>query len=112
MKKLFIIVLTLVFVPTLSYSEQKPYKFFKNEILFGLAKKQLRNDTRSISSKKALSIYEGSDGKTVLLSEVSPYKRTSEQLTEFFQDNSYMGEFTKFIKKVELPGYQDKMRSF
>ena len=56
--------------------------------------------------------YEGSDGKTVLLSEVSPYKRTGEQLTEFFQDNSYMGEFTKFIKKVELPGYQDKMRRF
>ena len=57
--------LTLLFVPTLSYSEQKPYKFFKNEILFGLAKKQLRNDTRSISSKKALSIYEDSDGKAL-----------------------------------------------
>ena len=65
MKKIFVILLTLLFVPSLSYSEQKPYKFFKNEILFGLAKKQLKNDTRSISSKKALSIYEGDDGKAI-----------------------------------------------
>lgn len=56
--------------------------------------------------------YEDGNGKKVLLSEVSPYKRTGDQLTEFFKDNSYMGEFVKFIQKVESPGYQDKIKRF
>ena len=52
--------------------------------------------------------YADSNGKKVLLTEVLTYKKTGDKLTENFKDNYYMGEFIKFIKKVELSGYQDK----
>ena len=62
MKKIFLILLSLVLISTYSHASENPYKFLKKEILIGKAKSEMKNDTRSISKKKALSIFEDADG--------------------------------------------------
>ena len=54
--------------------------------------------------------YLDDEGNIVLLSEVSPYKRTGDELTKFFKDNSYKGEFVKCIRQVKSDDYVDKRK--
>jgi len=62
-KIIILVLINILFSNSIVFSEN--LKPFKEEILFGLSKNQLKNDTRSISSKKALSIYSGNDGKAL-----------------------------------------------
>ena len=65
MKKIFTIIILTLLPSNISYSKDNPYKFLKKEILIGKAKKELVNDTRSISKKKALSIVDDENGKAI-----------------------------------------------
>jgi len=56
--------------------------------------------------------YQDGDGNIVLLSEVSPYKRTGDELTKFFKDNCYKGEFVKYIRQVKSYNYVDKRKNY
>jgi len=56
--------------------------------------------------------YLDDDGNIVLLSEVSPYKRTDDELIKFFKDNYYKGEFVKYIRQVKSKDYVDKREKF
>ena len=56
------VILTIIFTTKLFAASENPYKFLKKEVLIGKAKSEMKNDTRSISKKKALSIFEDSDG--------------------------------------------------
>ena len=73
-KKLFLILLSFVLVSTYSQAFENPYKFLKKEILIGKAKSEMKNDTRSISKKKALSIFEDSDGKAIKITLNTKFK--------------------------------------
>ena len=66
MRKICIIIILTLLSSNVSYSKDNPYKFLKKEILIGKAKKELVNDTRSISKKKALSIVQDENGKTLV----------------------------------------------
>ena len=56
--------------------------------------------------------YLDGEGNVVLLSEVSPYKRTGNELTKFFKDNSYKGEFVKYICQLKSKDYVDRRIEF
>ena len=73
-KKLFLILLSLTLVSTYSHASENPYKFLKKEILIGKAKSEMKNDTRSISKKKALSIFEDTDGKAIKITLDTKFK--------------------------------------
>ena len=72
-KKLFLIFF-FIFTFTISNASENPYKFLKKEILIGKAKKELINDTRSISKKKALSIIEDNNGKAIKITLDTKFK--------------------------------------
>jgi hypothetical protein len=63
-------------------------------------------------SNKIAYKYLDDDGNIVLLSEVSPYKRTGDELIKFFKDNSYKGEFVKYICQIKSADYVDKREKF
>ena len=73
-KKLFLFLLSFVLVSTYSHASENPYKFLKKEILIGKAKSEMKNDTRSISKKKALSIFEDADGKAIKITLDTKFK--------------------------------------
>ena len=73
-KKLFLIIYFFIFLSTISNASENPYKFLKKEILIGKAKKELVNDTRSISKKKALSIIEDKNGKAIKITLDTKFK--------------------------------------
>ena len=73
-KKIFLILLFFFLISTYSHASENPYKFLKKEILIGKAKSEMKNDTRSISKKKALSIFEDADGKAVKITLDTKFK--------------------------------------
>jgi hypothetical protein len=52
--------------------------------------------------------YEDMEGKIILVSEVSQYNRTGDELIEFYDDNINMGKIGKFISQVKSPDYKSK----
>ena len=74
MKKLIFVFVSLILVSANSIASEKPYKFLKKEILIGKAKSEMKNDNRSISKKKALSIFEDSYGKAIKITLDTKFK--------------------------------------
>ena len=56
------------------HASENPYKFLKKEVLLGKASSELKNDTRSISKKKALSIFEDTDGRAIKITLDTKFK--------------------------------------
>ena len=65
MLKKFLFVIFFFLLSHFANASENPYKFLKKEVLIGKAKSEMKNDTRSISKKKALSIFEDPDGKAI-----------------------------------------------
>ena len=74
MKKILLIFFGLFIFSINTYASENPYKFLKKEVLIGKAKSEMKNDTRSISKKKALSIFEDSDGKAIKITLDTKFK--------------------------------------
>ena len=71
-KKLLITFLFLL--PFNIHASENPYKFLKEKVLLGKASSELKNDTRSISKKKALSIFEDIDGRAIKITLDAKFK--------------------------------------
>ena len=81
MKKYLFVFFSLLLFSINTHASENPYKFLKKEVLIGKAKSEMKNDTRSISKKKALSIFEDPDGKACLLyTSPSPRDRTRSRM--------------------------------
>ena len=105
MKIIFVILITFLNF-TLVNAKENPYKFLKKEVLIGKAKKELVNDTRSISKKKALSIIEDENGKAIKITLDTKFKghkddweRTGERNQRWEMANA------KKPRKFEKPVY-------
>ena len=116
MKKIFTIFILTLFSINVSYSKDNPYKFLKKEILIGKAKKELVNDTRSISKKKALSIVEDENGKAIKITLDTKFKghkddweRTGERNQRWEMANAKKPR--KFKKPVYVK-YKFKLNEF
>jgi len=114
--KIFPILIFFIILPIDSNASENPYKFLKKEVLKGKAKKELKNDTRSISKKKALSIYEDADGKAIKITLDTKFKghkndweRTGERNQRWEMANKKRPR--KFKKPVYIK-YKFKLNDF
>ena len=110
------VILTIIFTTQLFAASENPYKFLKKEVLIGKAKSEMKNDTRSISKKKALSIFEDSDGKAIKITLDTKFKghkndweRTGERNQRWETANKKKPR--KFKKPVYIK-YTFKMNDF
>ena len=105
-KKLFLIIFFFIFTSTISNASENPYKFLKKEILIGKAKKELINDTRSISKKKALSIIEDNNGKAIKITLDTKFKGHKDDWKRTGQRNQrWEMANAKKPRKFEKPVY-------
>ena len=74
MKKYLLIFFSLLLFSINTHASENPYKFLKKEVLLGKASSELKNDTRSISKKKALSIFEDTDGRAIKITLDTKFK--------------------------------------
>ena len=92
MKIILTTIILFLLISNISYSKDNPYKFLKKEILIGKAKKELVNDTRSISKKKALSIVEDENGKAIKITLDTKFKGHKDDWGRTGRKKSEMGD--------------------
>ena len=74
MIKKFLFVIFFCLLSCFANASENPYKFLKKEVLLGKASSELKNDTRSISKKKALSIFEDTNGRAIKITLDTKFK--------------------------------------
>ena len=89
MIKKFLFVIFFCSLSLFANASENPYKFLKKEVLLGKASSELKNDTRSISKKKALSIFEDTDGKAIKITLDTKFKGNKKHYIFFYREYKF-----------------------